>query len=87
MMHPHTKCDIERPLDRPMGFIFSPPPVKPEDDGRNKNKSPAGSKASTPTSPRPLTANDRTNILCTFQPEMGGRTIQVVNKPNCFVDF
>ncbi len=78
MMHPFSKCEIERPLDRPMSFIFSPPEIKPEENSNNKKGSPRGwSSATTPTRPPVLTANDRTNILCTFQPELGARTIQV----------
>ena len=85
MMHPYSKCVIERPLDRPMGFIFGPPEPKTDDKTKNpnKSKSPSGSAATTPKSPtRPpvLTASDRTNILCTFQPELGSRTIQVRRK-------
>ena len=85
MMHPYSKCVIERPLDRPMGFIFGPPEPKTDDQTKNpnKSKSPSGSAATTPKSPtRPpvLTASDRTNILCTFQPELGSKTIQVRTK-------
>lgn len=76
LLHGYTVIDCERPADRPLGFIFCPPePVastsNPDLRARGKTMPKAERKKTQ------MPGRNRTCVVCTFQPEMGSKTIEV----------
>ena len=71
MLNPFSKCDLERPTDRPLGFNFMQP------DMSSKVVQQQQTKARTKPLLR-LLSQERTCLAAIFKPEAGGRIIQVM---------
>ena len=69
-LHPFTKCDLERPVDRPLGFMFLPAP--------SAGTSAAAQGARNRGLNKKQLLQDKTTIKATFKPEIGGRILQVL---------
>ena len=66
MLHPYTKCDLERPTDRPLGFTFLQATEAERRVTTIRRRS-----------TRRRAGNDRTLVSAVFKPETGGKIIQV----------
>jgi hypothetical protein len=78
LMHGYTVVDLERPADRPLGFIFCPP--EPAATVSNPDLRSRGKSAKTERKKPQMPGKNRTCVVCTFQPEMGSKTIQFDTK-------
>ena len=71
LLNPFSKFDIERPLDRPLGFSFGtmPNPAAPNVSQLDQ--------AQLEKAHRKHLLKEKTIIVATFKPEVGAKVVQV----------